>query len=110
MELSLYYLLFHAEYERFSQYLHMLKYHLLFSSGHYFYINMMIYSFSLTFCVDVEIMWGGVHEVGLVIACFNLISNGKVSIFFLANLLCRCKVVGGGVYEVGLAIACFNLK
>ena len=46
----------------------------------------------------------GVHEVGLAIACFNLTSNEKVSIFFLANLLCRCKVVGGGVYKVGLVI------
>ena len=46
----------------------------------------------------------GVYKVGLVIACFNLTSNEKVSIFFLANLLCRCKVVGGGVYKVGLVI------
>ena len=44
------------------------------------------------------------NMVGLVIACFNLTSNEKVSIFFLTNLLCRCKVVGGGVYKVGLVI------
>ena len=50
-------------------------------------------------------MYGmGVYKVGLVIACFNLTSNEKVSIFFLANLLCRCTVVGGGVYKVGLVI------
>ena len=44
------------------------------------------------------------QRVGLVIACFNLTSNEKVSIFFLTDLLCRCEVVGGGVYEVGLVI------
>ena len=44
------------------------------------------------------------QKVGLAIACFNLTSNGKVSIFFLTNLLCRCKIDGGGVYEVGLVI------
>ena len=58
----------------------------------------------LTFCVDVEIMWGGVYKVSLAIACFNLTSNEKVSIFFLTNLLCRCKTVGMGVYKVGFVI------
>ena len=46
----------------------------------------------------------GVYKVGLVIACFNLTSNEKVSIFFLTNLLCRCKIVGMGVYKVGFVI------
>ena len=50
-------------------------------------------------------MYGmGVYKVGLVIACFNLTSNEKVSIFFLTNLLCRCKTVGMGVYKVGFVI------
>ena len=51
--------------------------------------------YSLSFLISI-VHGLGVYEVGLAIACFNLTSNEKVSIFFLTNLLCRCEVVGGG--------------